>query len=357
MNNEINSEMILLARESKGITQSALAKRLNVTQAAISKAEKGQIQISDSLLNDIARVLEYPIGFFFQSGHCYPPTTPFHRKKQGLGKKLQHKIEATANVRRLHIQKLMDSIDIERKEIPCFDIEEYINPANVAIATRRYLQLPKGPIGNMTKIIEQFGIPVILCAFNTERLDGFTLVGRGNTLLIFINNDMPWCRIRFTLAHELGHIVMKHIHKPGIEEEANEFAASFLMPKEDIEKDFWMKKISISDLADLKPFWKVSMQALLIRAKNLDCINKNQAKYLWMNLSKLGYRKKEPHHLDIQPESPTLLASIVNVHKVDLEYTEDEFFSMLATTRDDFDELYPSLREPKKKKVKLRLVK
>ncbi|MCI5163101.1 MAG: ImmA/IrrE family metallo-endopeptidase, partial [Candidatus Electrothrix sp. AX5] len=167
----------------------------------------------------------------------------------------------------------------------------------------------------------------------------------------------PWCRIRFTLAHELGHIVMNHVHRPGIEEEANEFASSFLMPKEDIEKDFMAKRISINDLADLKPYWKVSMQALLVRAETLGYLTSNQARYLWMNMGRSGLKKREPSFLDISPELPTLLDLIVNLHKTELEYTDDGLLSMLATTSEDFYTLYPSFRKKEEKPIKLRLVK
>ncbi|MGB5686821.1 MAG: XRE family transcriptional regulator [Candidatus Electrothrix sp.] len=356
MNKEINTELLLLARETRGMSQSLLAKKLGVTQAAVSKAEKGQLQLTDTLLRDIANVLGYPVGFFYQTGHSYPTVTPFHRKKTGLGKKLQQKIEANANVRRLHVQKLLDSIDIEPRKLPFFDLDEYATASNAAIALRRYLRLPKGPINNLTSIIEEFGILVLLCDFETQQLDGFTIFGKGNTPLIFVNKDMPWCRIRFTLAHELGHIVMNHVHRPEIEEEANEFASSFLMPEEDIEKDFWRKRLYIKDLAELKPYWKVSMQALLMRAKNLGYLTSNQARHLWVNMGKAGFRKKEPSFLDIPPEQPTLFELIINLHKNELEYTDDDLLTMLTTSAEDFYYLYPSFRKQEKKPVKLRLV-
>jgi len=348
--------MILLARESRGITQSSLAKQLGVTQAAVSKAEKIQGKVSENLLEKIAKVLIYPVGFFLQPGHSYPPATPLHRKQKGLGKKLQHKIEAEANIRRLHIQKLLDSIDVEGKSIPVFEIDEYETAQNVASALRRYLRLPKGPVANMTAIIEGFGIAVILCNFYSEKIDGFTLFGKANVPLVFINKQMPWCRIRFTLAHELGHIVMNHVPGANIEEEANEFASSFLMPKEDIEKDFHLKILSLSDLANLKPYWKVSMQAILTRATRLGFLTKDKARRLWMNLSSAGYRKREPSYIDIQPENPTLLTSVLDLHRTNLEYTESELLTMLGSYKDDFFSLYPSLRKEERNRIKLKLV-
>jgi Zn-dependent peptidase ImmA (M78 family) len=333
-----------------------LAKELRVSQATISKAEKGQIQLTDTLLGDIANALGYPVDFFYQQGYSYPPVTPFHRKKSGLGRKLQQKIEANANVRRLHVQKLLDSIDIEPLKLPFFDLDEYATASNAAIALRRYLQLPKGPISNLTGIIENFGIPVLLCDFETQQLDGFTIFGKGNIPLIFVDKNRPWCRIRFTLAHELGHIVMNHVHRPEIEKEADEFASSFLMPEEDIEKDFWGKRISIRELADLKPYWKVSMQALLARAGHLGYLTSNQTRYLWINMGKAGFRKREPSYLDIPPEQPTLFESIINLHKTELEYTDDDLLAMLATSAEIFYCLYPALRKQEEKPVKLRLI-
>ena len=352
MNNEINPEMILLARESRGITQSALAEKLNVTQAAISKAEKIQGKTSEVLLQKIAKYLDYPVNFFFQQEHYYPPATPFHRKQRSLGKKLQQQIEAEANVRRIHIQKFLDSIDINNKNgIPCFDIDSYGTAAEVANATRRYLQLPKGPIQNITNIIEGLGIPLVLCSFNTDKLDAFTLIAKRNAPVIFVNNNMPWCRVRFTLAHELGHIVMNHIQKPGIEDEATDFASAFLMPDEDIEKDFLRKKVTIFYLADLKLYWKVSMQALLTTAGKRDYITPSQSTYLWKIFSSSGYRKKEPY--DLKPETPSIIASMIKLHTTELEYTEEELFQILATNKESFFTLYPFLNN---RPPKLRLV-
>lgn len=353
MDKIINPEMIHLAREARGLTQAQLAEKLAITQAAVSKAEKIHGKVSDSLLEQIASILDFPISFFLQQEYRYPPAYPLHRKKQSLSKKLLGRIEAEANIRRLHVQNLLDSLDIPDNKIPSFEIDEYGTADAIATATRRFLRLPSGPIVNLTKVIESLGIIIIQCDFYTDQIDGFTLISGANKPIIFINYTIPWCRARFTLSHELGHIIMNHIQGPNIEKEANDFASSFLMPKEDIVKDFMLKKLSIYELSILKPYWKVSMQALLVRAKSLNYIDENQARYLWMNMSQSGYRKREPPHLDVAAECPSLFNTMIKLHKTDLEYTDVELLDILAVSEDFYSHLYPLLRENKKIKLKL----
>jgi len=355
MNNLANPEMLLLARESRGITQSQLAEKINVSQAAISKAEKFSNKISEQLLSDISRELKYPISFFYQNGKRFSTTNPFHRKKQSIPQKTLDKIEAIANIKRIHIEKLLESIEIESTSIPYVDKDEYSSIEDIALHVRQLLRLPRGPIENITSIIENFGIPVILCDFYTDKIDGFT-ISNILTNIIFVNINMPWCRIRFTLAHELGHIILNHTPELGIEDEANQFASSFLMPKNDIYKDFLGERITLERIASLKPYWKVSMQSLIYRAKSLNLIDDKIYQNLWITLNKLGYKKREPVNLNIKNENPTLFKTLIDIHKNDLKYSTNELFEFLNIYEQDFNEMYPEMNN-KEKKISLKLVK
>src|SRR6185369_4316254 len=98
--------------------------------------------------------------------------------------------------------------------------------------------------------------------------------------VIFTNRAMLGDRLRFTLAYELGHLVMHTSGSANLGEsighEANLFAAEFLMPEKDILPDFKDKHITLQLLAELKKKWKVSMQSLLYRADSLGLIDYNQ---------------------------------------------------------------------------------
>lgn len=351
MNKLANPEMILLARDSRGMTQKELAQALNVTQVAISKAEKIEGKISDTLLEKMAKVLDYPINFFYQKEYRYSPATPLmHRKQKSLPARVENQIEAEANVRKIHIENMLDSVDIPEANITWSEFED-LTPEEAALALRIRLRLPRGPIQNMTDVVEQLGIIIVPCRFNTSKLDGFTLFGKAKTI-IHINQEMPWCRLRFTLAHELGHIILNHLPGPSIEEEANAFASSFLMPRDDIGRDFAGERIDLHLLAMLKPRWKVSMQAILFRAMSLGYLTKNQNMYLWMTISQAGYKKREPAYLDIPPEEPKTLKAMIDVHLSELEYSKEELFDILMTSEKAFEELYPFyVKKPKQGKV------
>jgi Zn-dependent peptidase ImmA (M78 family) len=83
------------------------------------------------------------------------------------------------------------------------------------------------------------------------------------------NVEQPADRMRFTLAHELGHLVMHHDQPTqSMEQEANEFASAFLMPARDIRPHF-ARRVDLRLFAELKPVWRVSMASLLMRARSL----------------------------------------------------------------------------------------
>lgn len=355
MNNIANPEMILLARESRGLTQGELAATLGVSQAAVSKSEKLAGKVSETYLQQLARVLDFPEAFFCQREYRYSPVSFLHRRKQALPQKVKNKIEAEANLQRMHIKKLQDSVELPNYSLPAFDLDDYAGPEGLASAVRSMLKLPRGPIQNLVNIIEKQGIVLVPCHFQTDKLDGFTLVTNDNPVIYF-NAEMPWCRIRFSLAHEFAHIVMGHVQRPGIEEEADRFASAFLLPEDDISIAFAHERIDLQLLAQLKPRWRVSMQALLMRAKHLGFLTANQNTYLWILMSNLGYKKREPANLDISPEEPVLLKRMVELHLDGLQYSKEELCEALYLSTRYFDELYPFLREKKNKPKKIRLM-
>jgi Zn-dependent peptidase ImmA (M78 family) len=112
--------------------------------------------------------------------------------------------------------------------------------------------------------------------------------------VFFVHEDVPGDRERWTLAHEIGHVVMHHQPTDGdIEEEANLFGNEFLTPAEEIGPD--LLNMTLQKAAELKLYWKVSMQAIIVRAYQCRKITRNQFSYLFRQLSAKGYRKCGQH--------------------------------------------------------------
>ena len=85
--------------------------------------------------------------------------------------------------------------------------------------------------------------------------------------VIGFNATQPWCRRRFTIAHEIGHLLFGHDCIKNYEDgsqgetEANIFAAELLIPSEILKKDF----VHIRDVKQLSKLYRVSEESLSIK--------------------------------------------------------------------------------------------
>lgn len=350
----INHEMMILARESRGLTQSDLAKRLAITQSALSRIESGLRGITNPGLKQLSEVLGYPVSFFTQTRPIYGVglVEVFHRKRQNIGIKTMNKIYSLIDIRTSEISRLLKGVDIGDIDFPTFNIDDFdCSATEIARLIRAKWRLPHGPVQNLTSIFENARGIIVPFDFKTSRIDAVSHWLPGLPPLFFMNKYVPTDRMRFTLSHELGHIMIhQKTPSPEIERQANEFAAEFLMPDKDIRP--YLVDLSIDKLASLKPYWKVSMSALLKRSVDLEAITARHGRTLWMQLSKAGYKVREPMELDLPPEIPTLLKEIVNIHIDDMGYGSSELASMIRLYEKEFQEVYLDKSEKTKLIIK-----
>lgn len=83
---------------------------------------------------------------------------------------------------------------------------------------------------------------------------------------IGFNENHPWCRRRFTIAHEIGHLLFGHIcektiNKSDNEKEADSFAGELLVPTDLIKKDF----AKTPHIPTLSKLYRVSAEAMSIK--------------------------------------------------------------------------------------------
>lgn len=328
----INPEMVILARESRGMTQHELAEQIGATQGHVSKIESGAIAASEDIVMRLSEALQYPPGFFSQTDRIYGPSVSefFHRKRAVVSMRLLCRIHAQANIRRIHINRLARSTEIIQK-IPHYDPEEFRGDVEeIARAVRALWQMPRGPVKDVVSTIENAGGVIIRLRFDTNKIDALSWWVPGSPPIFLVNDSMPADRERLTLCHELGHIVMHSDVRPNMEEEANRFAAAFLMPTEDIRAH--LADSSMHKLAGLKTRWKVSMQALLVRAEQTNAITPGKTKSLWVQLSRAGYRTREPAELDFPKEQAGLMQELVDFHCEKLGYDQKELADLFKWT-------------------------
>lgn len=350
-----NPDMLVLAREMRRMTQSRLAQLTGTSQGAISRAENGTLTPSDETLSAWAEALEVPASFFGRDASTSSVPVTFFRKRATLPATDAKQIVATIAVRSWQIERLMNSVEMPTPNISSLAPGGALSPSQIARELRQAWSLPRGPIEDLTSALEAAGILVfVVPGLNAPKFDGLSVWRHraGASPIMFLNGSVPMDRLRFTMAHELGHIVMHH-HQPlpphSCEDEADEFAAEFLTPASDIGPH--LSGLSLNKLAQLKMHWRVSMQALLVRARALRRINQAQSKRLWRQLSAMGYRRAEP--VEVPPEQPALLQELLRVHLEDLGYDHEQLAQAVGMLPDEFLRSYAGHeQQPRLRRIK-----
>lgn len=347
----VNPNMIILGRESRGLSQKMLADELGVPQSRVSMIEMGLRPVPDDLLKRISQILDYPSHFFFQEGEITGVgiTEVFHRKRQNVPKYVLAKIYAQIEIRLKHITALLRAADIQ-SNIPHLDVDEYNGHVEeIARIIRAHLQIPRGPIQDLTETLEDAGVLIIAFDFETPLVDAISRWVPSLPPLFFVNQNSPKDRYRYSLAHELGHVVMHQMPNPDIEIQANRFASELLLPEREVHPD--LQDLNLAKLTILKRYWKVSMSALLMRAEDLGVITPNRARYLWTQMGKAGYKVREPIELDVRGEQPQLLHELVETHLNDLGYSKADMQEILALNEDELRTQY--LQDPSQPPLRL----
>lgn len=343
MSKKFNSDLLRIARQARGWSQAELARQSAVSQANLSKLENDLIGPTDDVLDSVAKALRFPKSFFYQQDRIIGlPMSVQYRKQASVGQRSIDQLEAELNIRILHMRRLLASAAPEAElPLPQMDVDEYDeNPERIADLLRRTWLVPSGPIRNLVGWVERSGCIVVHCDFAALRVDGVTIHLPSMPPCIFLNRNQPADRQRFSLAHELGHIVMHRVPSREMEDEANAFAAALLMPERDIRPYLSGNRLTLPQLAALKPVWKTSMAALLVRAKTIGTITANQSQYLWRQMSSRGYRRNEPVELNFEAEAPSLLPDIIRLHIEDLGYKIEDLSAALHVSDDDLRTLY-----------------
>jgi Zn-dependent peptidase ImmA (M78 family)/DNA-binding XRE family transcriptional regulator len=338
----INPNMVLLAREARGLTQTGLAEKLHTYKANISRLEHGDVNGDEQTLAELSAATNYPPHFFLQKGEIMPVNLSY-RKRQHVPVKLLSPIEAQINIIRRHVQFVTRATQLQMLELPLFEVNEKNTPEKIATLVRKKWNVPAGEIDNLSKLLEQQGIIISSFNFGTERVDSRSMLTDDQYPIIFLNRSLLGDRQRFSIAFELGHLIMHTFstvpHERDINHEANLFAAEFLMPAKDITKDF-KDGVTLSLLGELKRKWKVSMIALLYRSDDLGLLTPNQKRYLVQQFNTQKIRRREPPQLDVAKENPQLMRRLLVDYMSKSKLSVMQLCTLLAIEADDYMNYY-----------------
>jgi Zn-dependent peptidase ImmA (M78 family)/DNA-binding XRE family transcriptional regulator len=304
-----------VARESQGWTQAELVRQMAepISTAALSQLETGRAQPSAQTLAGIADAVGYPVEFFARrSGDNHP---------EGFFRSLR---SAPARERRAALAQahlLHDFVVAAERHVRLPDLDLPPRPADIdddiidwtARQVRNNWDLGNEPIDNMVRTLERHGVVVARHNIDTDHVDAFSVHFPDRPIVVLAANKDTTARSRFDAAHELGHLILHDDTDAGekeAERQAHRFAAALLMPEATI-RDELPSSANWRDLLTLKRRWRTSIQALLMRSKDLGVMSGHTYTNAMKQMSARGWRKQEPGDAELgPPEEPLLLEAL-----------------------------------------------
>lgn len=310
-----------LQRARKGVDLSLrnLAKEVGVSHTWINKFEKDEAMPDSTTLLKLGQVLGVRSEYFFRPMKITLSQVEY-RKQSVLPKKCLQAIthEVMDHIeRRIELESLFPQSPIETfrllHRLPG-QVKTYSQIEEVANHVRHEWDLGMNPIPALIDLLEMKGIRVFCIeARNDTKFDGL-LAYLANAPIVVIGKYWPGDRQRFTLAHELGHLMLDNRLSQELDNEkaCHRFAGSFLFPGVSVKAYLGAKRSSLElrELQSLKHEFGLSMAAIIRRALDLEIIKDSYYKKLLIHFGKKGWRKKEPGK-QINPENSNIFRNLV----------------------------------------------
>lgn len=285
------SNKVKSARKLRAWSQQNLADKIDVSKNMISKYERGESIPSSEVLIKLAKSFQLSLDYFF---------TPFavelgainFRKKSNLGIR---RLDAIKEEVRLKLSNYIEienilridnafATTIQKREINALeDLEE------IVLKIREDWKIGLDPVHNITQLLEDQRIKVIEIAEQENLFDGMATLIDDKYAVIVVNKNFPIERKRFTLLHELGHLILDIPDGDEKEEEkyCNQFAAEFLFPKSSVLKEFGNKRnsIAVRELIEAQKKYGISIQAIVYRLVDLNVISKHRQQNFYKQIN------------------------------------------------------------------------
>lgn len=299
---------LILARKRRGLTHVEVAERVGITAQSVSNYENGRQVPSPHVVESLAEELSFPVSFFCATE--LEPLTTDQVSFRARSKLAARKRDAALSVGRLAVE-FHDWLSA-RYRLPSPDIPSLSkpDPETAAGIVRARWNLGFSPVGNTVHLIEAHGIRVFSLPREFADVDAFSFY-YDNVPFVFLNTMKTAERGRFDVAHELGHLVMHgqgcDLARAQAEQEANDFASAFLMPRESVIAHMPATPL-VDQVVTGKKIWNVAALALTYRLHDLGMLSDWHYRTTCMELSRRGYRTSEPG--GIQRERSQLLGKV-----------------------------------------------
>ncbi|GAA2114660.1 ImmA/IrrE family metallo-endopeptidase [Actinomadura alba] len=326
---------LTLVRERRGLTKQALADLCGVSRRAVTAWESGRVD--NPPIDVLSRVLDFPESFFLadEVARVDPEAVSFRALSTMTARQL-HRVLAASTLAVELARWMDDHYKTPSPDLPDLSDTEGLDPVVAAETVRRVWSLGDGPIKHLLGLLERKGVRVFSLPINDREVDAFSF-WQEDRPYVFLNTGRTVERMRFDLAHELGHLIL---HKEliarrarDIEQQAQDFASSFLMPADAL-YELVIGNPRLSDVFSLKRYWKVSAVAMVHRLFQLGIISEWSNRTWMIELSERGFRSSEPD--GISPETSKLFKQLFALARQD-GWSRSRIASSLFISEDELD--------------------
>ncbi|MDR1877509.1 MAG: XRE family transcriptional regulator [Flavobacteriaceae bacterium] len=292
------------ARLMNGFSLQDLADALDnkLSRQALHRYEKGEVIPDAEKINMLSKALKVSPDYFFRTTKVELSEIEYRRLSKMPQKEASVIKEKTKEYlsRYLELEEILglaNAFDNHLKDFEIVTTYEQVNRA--AELLREKWGLGKSPIFNVVELLEDKNIKVVKLDVD-EDFDGLQTFVNGTIPVVAYNlkkaNKLD--RIRFTLLHELAHLLLKFGNVTGKQKETlcHKFAGAMLLPEETIREELGQhrNKLSINELGNIKKQYGISMQAVVMRAKDCGIINDHYTKQFFFLIKQMNWKVDEP---------------------------------------------------------------
>ena len=309
-----SGERLKLARKARGFTRRGLEAKINrlVSARAIGKYERGEMLPSSDVAMVLARTLDVTVGYLLSpfeialnNVEFRKATSPTVRDRATVERAVLDHVE-----RYLEIEAILGISNVRwdaPREMPC-PVNVLDDAESAAQKVRQAWNLGGDPISNMTELLEGRGIKILTLDL-PESVDGLTCdverPGKKSVPVVVCRSGMATELQRFTLAHELGHMLFDT--QDGIikEQACDRFARALLAPRKEVLDEVGRRRraFGYEELVEIKKIFGIGADALIARFHDMRII---ETRTMLNIMNGMGRKWKDSEPSPVRHREPPL---------------------------------------------------
>lgn len=297
----IFAQRLKSARIMAGLSMQKLSDLLDnvISKQSISKYEQGSMKPDSELLIKLSKVLMVKPDYFFRPFEISLQKVDF-RKKCSLSQKEINSINEKSRdflERYIEVEQHLGINHQFENPIADIKINKLADIEDAVLELRKKWKLGLNPLSNIFEMLENKGFKIFEIVAS-QSFDGLSSIVDNTIPILVINRISDILRRRFTILHELAHVLLQlpnNSSKKEIEHYCNYFAGSFLIPKQVLISELGIKRntVILKELIEIKEYYGISLQALVYRARELKIISEQSAKRFWQFIKSSPEKQQE----------------------------------------------------------------